>query len=116
MYVADSVSYLGLAALLIARGAFPSGSNFLRFFQATCSVIAVLTCAFLIMGFVYFARSRRQTGLAAGGHAMTTMATAIVFHGPERVIEIREIPAAAPARPRDSRGGARLHDLRKRPS
>ncbi len=66
MYVADSVSYVGLAGLLIIKGAFPVGSNFLRFFQPICWVIATLTCAFLIMGFVYFARAARPAWHAGG--------------------------------------------------
>jgi Family of unknown function (DUF5690) len=68
MYVADSVSYLGLAALLIARGAFPSGSNFLWFFKVICTVIALLTCALLLMGWVHFARDSRSGARAGGGN------------------------------------------------
>ncbi len=56
MYVADSAGYLGYAALMIAKGALPAGANFLQFFMVTCSVIAALTCASLLMSYYYFAR------------------------------------------------------------
>ena len=56
MYVADSAGYLGYAALMIARSALPAGSDFPRFFQVTCGVIAVLTCVSLMLAWVYFAR------------------------------------------------------------
>ena len=62
MYVADSVGYLGYAALLIARGALPAGSSFLQFFEAVCLVIAVLTCVSLIMSWRYFARQTVSAG------------------------------------------------------
>ncbi len=56
MYVADSVGYLGYAVLMIARGALPSGPDFLRFFERTSGVIGVLTCVSLVLAGWYFAR------------------------------------------------------------
>jgi Family of unknown function (DUF5690) len=64
MYVADSVGYLGYAALMIARSALPAGSGFLPFFQVTCGVIALLTCASLMIGWGYFARQAKPDGRA----------------------------------------------------
>lgn len=56
MYVADSAGYLGYCLLIIARGALPSGGGFLRFFEATCAIIGVLTCICLGMAGLYFAQ------------------------------------------------------------
>ena len=56
MYIADSVGYLGYAGLMIARSSFPVGPTFLQFFMATCRLIAVLTCLFLLLAGIYFAR------------------------------------------------------------
>jgi hypothetical protein len=56
MYVADSAGYLGYVILMIAKGALPSGGGFLWFFEATCWIIGVLTCASLAMSGLYFAR------------------------------------------------------------
>ncbi len=61
MYVADSAGYLGYAALMMARSAFPTGPDFLQFFKATCWVIAVLTCLSLLLSWVYFARPDPST-------------------------------------------------------
>jgi hypothetical protein len=56
MYVADSAGYLGYVALMLTRGALPSGVGFVRFFEVTCAVIGVLTCVSLGAGGLYFAR------------------------------------------------------------
>ncbi len=67
MYVADSAGYLGYAGLMIARSALPAGPDFLRFFETTCWVIAVLTCASLLMGWGYFARRAPSAGRMGDG-------------------------------------------------
>jgi len=54
MYLADSVGYLGYAMLMLARGAFPSGGEFLGFFETACWVIGALTCLCLAMSGFYF--------------------------------------------------------------
>jgi len=56
MYVADSAGYFGYVILMVAQGALPSGGGFLRFFEATCAIIGVLTCVSLGVGGLYFAR------------------------------------------------------------
>ena len=56
MYVADAAGYLGYAGLMIASSVMPAGRDFLRFFTVTCGVIAVLTCASLLLSWAYFAR------------------------------------------------------------
>jgi hypothetical protein len=56
MYVADSAGYFGYVVLTIGKGALPSGGGFLRFFEATCAIIGVLTCVSLTMAGLYFAR------------------------------------------------------------
>jgi hypothetical protein len=60
MYVADSVGYLGYVVLMITKGALPSGGGFLRFFEATCAIVGVLTCVSLGMGGLYFGRSAER--------------------------------------------------------
>jgi hypothetical protein len=62
MSVADSAGYIGYAALMIAKGILPTGSDFLGFFKATCAVAAVLTCASLAMSWAYFSRHVMATG------------------------------------------------------
>ncbi len=62
MYVADSVGYLGYAALMMARSALPAGPDFLHFFQVTCWIIAAVTCASLLFGWGYFARQASPAG------------------------------------------------------
>jgi hypothetical protein len=61
MYVADSAGYLGYAALMMARSALPTGPDFLHFFEATCWVIAALTCASLLLSWFYFAHPAHST-------------------------------------------------------
>ena len=56
MYVADSIGYLGYAALMIAKSALPKGEGFLPFFKVTCGIIAVLTCASFVAAWFDFAR------------------------------------------------------------
>ena len=55
MYVADAVGYLGFAALMIAKGLFPTDHDFLRFFMTTCWAVASVACGCLALGWVYFA-------------------------------------------------------------
>jgi hypothetical protein len=56
MYVADSAGYLGYAALMVVRGALPTGPDFLGFFRSTAGVIAALTVTCLVLAWAYFAR------------------------------------------------------------
>ena len=67
MYVADSVGYLGYAALMIAKGLLPNASDFLQFFKATCWILAALTCASLIISWGYFARQGPPAGRLEDG-------------------------------------------------
>jgi hypothetical protein len=56
MSIADSVGYLGYAALMIVRGLLPVGPNFLEFFTTTSAIIGTLTCVSLATSWIYFAR------------------------------------------------------------
>jgi Family of unknown function (DUF5690) len=62
MYVADSAGYLGYAALMIFKGFLPTGKSFMGFFTVTCGIVAVLTCASLVMSWGYFARQVASSG------------------------------------------------------
>ncbi|MFO0907175.1 MAG: DUF5690 family protein [Isosphaeraceae bacterium] len=56
MYLADSAGYLGYVIVMLGRGALPSGGGFLRFFEATCWIVGILTCVSLALGGLAFAR------------------------------------------------------------
>ena len=56
MYVADSAGYLGYVVLMLAKSLLPTDMNFLGFFNTTCAIVAVLTCASLALAWVYFSQ------------------------------------------------------------
>ncbi len=94
MYVADSVGYLGYAALMMARSALPGGLDFLKFFKATCWVIAALDVREPAdeLGLL---RRPGLVGRADGGQTVMRTTTAAVFRGAGITLEIREFPLPA---------------------
>jgi len=56
MYIADSVGYLGYAALMVGRAFFPHGSDFVAFYARASWLVAVLSCAGLAATWLSFRR------------------------------------------------------------
>jgi hypothetical protein len=65
MYLADSVGYLGYAALMIGKSFLPIQGDFLRFYTMISWLIAGLALAGLILASLYFA-GRGQAKVAVG--------------------------------------------------
>jgi hypothetical protein len=62
MYLADSVGYLGYAALMVGKSFLPTTGDFLRFYTVVSWLIAGLAIVGLIVGRLYFAGRHRADG------------------------------------------------------
>ena len=60
MYLADSVGYLGYAAVMVGGSFLPQQGDFLRFYTVVSWLIAALALAGLAVGWVYFTRRGRR--------------------------------------------------------
>lgn len=60
MYVADSVGYIGYAAVMVSRSAFPSRENFLGFFLDLATVLVVTAFAAVALSWALYARRAPQ--------------------------------------------------------